>query len=96
MKQAYIIHGWGGTTTESWFPWLKKELKSRGFKVEVPAMPNPNTPKIRDWVDNLNILKDKLSALTINVGDKEHINGEAGIFKLPEILKIIGEIDNED
>ena len=186
MNQAYIIHGWGGTTTESWFPWLKKELENKNFKVEIPAMPNPDAPKIKDWVGKLNkivkineelilighsigcqtvlrfleclkekqkikaailvapwltlqnleegedeiakewvetplnfekikkhcenfvliysstdpypgvedmpILRESLNALSVNVGDKGHINGEAGVFKLPEILKIIEDI----
>src|SRR3989344_6770795 len=189
MKQAYIIHGWGGTTTESWFPWIKKELENKGYKVEIPAMPNPDTPKIKDWVGKLNkivkvnnetylighsigcqtilrfletlkekqkikaailvapwltlqnleegedeiakewvetslnfkkikshaekfvliysstdpypgfedlsILRKNLNASpVINIGDKGHINGEAGIFKLPELLSIIDKIEN--
>ena len=189
MKQVYIIHGWGGTTTESWFPWIKKELENKNYKVEIPAMPNPDTPKIKEWVDKLNkivkvnneailighsigcqtvlrylgglktkqrikaailvapwltlqnleegedetakewvetplnfekiknhteevvliysstdpypgfedltILRKNLnSATVINIGDKGHINGEAGVFKLPELLSIIEEIEN--
>ncbi len=187
MKQVYIIHGWGGTTTESWFPWLKKELENKKFKVEIPAMPNPDTPKIKEWIGRLNkivkvndetilighsigcqailrfleglkekqkikaailvapwltlqnleegeddiakewvetqlnfekikkhcenfvliysstdpypgfedltILRKSLSAIPVSLGDKGHINGEYGIFKLPEILDIIEEIN---
>ena len=187
MKKVIIIHGWGGTTTESWFPWLKKELENKKFKVDIPAMPNPDSPKIKEWVDKLNkiiklneetylighsigcqailrfldvlkteqkikaiilvapwltlknleegeeeiakewvetplnfekikkhsekfvliysstdpypgsedltILRKKLDALSINLGDRGHINGEYGVFELPELLDIIGEIE---
>ena len=30
MKKVFIIHGWEGYPEEGWFPWLKKELESRG------------------------------------------------------------------
>ena len=40
MKRVFIIHGWGGNPEESWFPWAKRELEQRGFKVFIPAMPD--------------------------------------------------------
>ncbi len=53
MKRAFIIHGWDGHPEECWFPWLKKELESKGFTVSVPAMPNTEEPDIEAWVGNL-------------------------------------------
>ncbi len=53
MKKVFIIHGWGGFPKEAWFPWLKKELEKQGFKVKVPQMPDPETPKIKSWVAHL-------------------------------------------
>ena len=50
--KAFLIHGWEGYPEEEWFPWLKKELKNRGFQVQVPAMPNPEYPKIEKWVSS--------------------------------------------
>ena len=50
MKRVFIVHGWDGRPQNGWFPWLKKELEERGFKVFVPAMPNPSEPKIETWV----------------------------------------------
>jgi len=47
---VFIIHGWDGYPEEGWFPWLKKELEQRGFEVFVPAMPNPDEPKIEEWI----------------------------------------------
>ncbi len=52
-KRVFIIHGWYGYPEEGWFPWLKKELESRGFKAQVPSMPNPKHPKIEEWVSFL-------------------------------------------
>lgn len=39
-KRVFIIHGWDGYPEEGWFPWLKKELETRGFEVIVPQMPD--------------------------------------------------------
>ena len=52
-KRVFIIHGWDGYPEEGCFPWLKKELEKQGFRVEVPAMPNPLTPTIDEWVPHL-------------------------------------------
>lgn len=46
MKRVFIIHGWDGYPKEWWYPWLKQELEARSFEVYVPAMPDPEGPKI--------------------------------------------------
>lgn len=52
-KRVIIVHGWGGNPQEAWFPWLKQQLEQRGFWVEVPNMPEPDTPKKELWVPHL-------------------------------------------
>lgn len=49
-KRLIIVHGWGGSPDEGWFPWLKNEAEKLGFSVSVPAMPNTNEPRIFNWV----------------------------------------------
>ena len=53
MKRAIIVHGWDGFPQECWFPWLKRELESRGFAVTVPQMPDAAHPHIETWVPKL-------------------------------------------
>lgn len=53
VKKVYIIHGWEGYPENNWFPWLKKELEKRKFKVIIPSMPNTEEPKIEEWVSFL-------------------------------------------
>ncbi len=53
VKRVFSIHGWGGSPDTDWHPWLKQELDKKGFKVEVPAMPEPLNPKISSWVSTL-------------------------------------------
>lgn len=93
MKKVYIVHGWGGSPEEGWFPWLKKELEKRGFKVFIPAMPNPAEPKIETWVPFLSQLVDTPDVNTFFVG---HSIGCQTIIRyletLPEDVKIGGAV----
>ena len=68
MKRVFIIHGWGGNSEEGWFPWLKKELKEKGFQVEVPDMPHSEIPKISSWGSHLNKIIGKADNNTFLVG----------------------------
>lgn len=52
-KKVFIIHGWSGNPEEGWFPWLKNELEKKGYRVEVPHMPNADEPNIERWVSYL-------------------------------------------
>lgn len=70
MKKVYLIHGWGGSSEEVWFDWLKQELPKKGFEVEAFDMPNTNSPKIEEWVKYLekNIADEDIGERTFFVG----------------------------
>ena len=53
VKRVFIIHGWDGYPEEGWFPWLKRELETRGFNVSIPAMPDSRHPTISAWVSHV-------------------------------------------
>lgn len=53
-KRVVIVHGWSGYPAEGWFPWLKAELKKKGFAVQILKMPHSENPKIGEWVSFLN------------------------------------------
>jgi len=53
MKRAIIIHCWEGVPEYCWYPWMKRELESSGFVVQVPAMPETELPTQRLWVPTL-------------------------------------------
>jgi len=38
---------------KGWRLWLKNQLEKNGFDVESPAMPNPDHPKMEEWVSHL-------------------------------------------
>ncbi|MEK7130198.1 MAG: alpha/beta hydrolase, partial [Patescibacteria group bacterium] len=50
---VFIVHGWDGYPEEGWFPWLKKKLEEKEFKVFVPQLPQANEPRINKWVPAL-------------------------------------------
>lgn len=52
-KLAVIVHGWGGSPLDGWYPWLAAELEARGYAVAVPAMPDTDVPEITPWVQTL-------------------------------------------
>ena len=50
MKRVVICHRWGGTPDSVWYSWVKLELERRGFTVEVPALPDPDAPRLEKWL----------------------------------------------
>jgi len=82
-KRVFIIHGWGGNPEEGWFPWLKKELEKIGFQVIIPLMPNPDEPKIIEWVSYLSEVVGKADEDTFLIG---HSIGCQTILRFLETL----------
>lgn len=68
MKRVFIVHSWDGFPEEGWYPWLKKELESKGFVVQVPSMPNPDEPKIEEWASFLKNIVGKPNKETYFIG----------------------------
>jgi predicted alpha/beta hydrolase family esterase len=91
IKRAFIVHRWGGTPGADWYPWLKKELEKKGFKVEVPTMPNTSEPKINDWVSHLKKVVGKLDNETYFVG---HSIGCQAIMRFLEKEDYDGKLGN--
>jgi len=52
-KRVFLVHGWGGTPESNWLPWLRGQLKQKGFEVHVPQLPNTEVPRIDSWVKTL-------------------------------------------
>ncbi|MFH0890537.1 MAG: alpha/beta hydrolase [Candidatus Liptonbacteria bacterium] len=93
IKRVFIIHGWDGYPEEGWFPWLKQELEKVGFEAFVPQMPDPATPRIKNWVLALASTVGQVDENTYFVG---HSMGCQAIVRyletLPDGIKIGGAV----
>ena len=90
MKRVFIVHGWGGSQENCWFPWLKRELEKNNFVVQVPAMPHPENPTIEDWVNCLAEAVGEADSETYFVG---HSIGCQTILRyIEQIQKPIGGV----
>lgn len=79
MKNVFIIHGVDGYPEENWFPWLRRELETRGYRVIVPQFPTPEGQTLENWLEVLEPYEDLLEG-SIVVG---HSLG------VPFLLKVI-------
>lgn len=89
MKKAFIIHGWSGKPDKGFRPWLKAELEKNGYKVEVPAMPDADHPKIENWIPFLMQTIRNPDAKTVLIGHS--LGATAALMylqKLPEGVKM--------
>ncbi|MFC1633006.1 RBBP9/YdeN family alpha/beta hydrolase [Patescibacteria group bacterium] len=90
-KRIFILHRWGGNPKTDWYLWLKEELEKKGYKVNVPEMPNTDEPDIEEWLESLTKLVGKADTDTYFVG---HSIGVQAILRyldtLPEDAKIGG------
>lgn len=85
MKNASIFHGTGGTPDLFWFPYLQSELKSRGFDVWLPQLPQADKPDINVWLP-FALSEGRYDEETILIG---HSAG------CPLILSILENIDSK-
>lgn len=53
MKRAVIVHCWDGRPDYCWYPWVKQQLEKIGYRVDVPAMPETEAPKLALWLPKL-------------------------------------------
>jgi uncharacterized protein len=93
QKRVFIIHGWDSKPEDCWFPWLKKELESRGFAVIIPAMPKPEEPRIGSWVPTLAQAVGTSDEQTYFVGHSMGCQTIARYLEsLPEGIKVGGAV----
>ncbi|MDO8509384.1 MAG: alpha/beta hydrolase [Nanoarchaeota archaeon] len=97
MKRVFIIHGWDYNPKINWYPWLKKELENKKYKVIVPEMPNTSEPDIKNWVSHLSQVVGKLDEKTYFVGHSigcqtimRFLEKEKSNIKIPKVVFVAG------
>ncbi len=60
MKKALILICWYGSPESNWFPWLKTELKKKGYGVTVPDLPTirTNLPDMEQMLKTIKVDED--------------------------------------
>lgn len=84
MKNAIIFHGTGDTNNDFWFPYIKEELKAKGFEVWLPQLPNSKKPNIKDWLTFI-LENGKFTSETVLIG---HSAGAQIILSILENIDV--------
>lgn len=63
-----IIHGVYANPDSNWFPWLKKELESRGHEVIIPKFPTPLDQTLESWLRVISHFEEKINEETVLIG----------------------------
>lgn len=83
MKNAFIIHGTGGSPEGNWFPWMKQKLEERWYRVFVPKFPTPENQCLDSWKQVFEQYTDHINAETIFVA---HSLGPAFVLSVLEVI----------
>ncbi len=85
MKNALILHAWYDSPSGQWYPWLKKELESKGYTVSLPELPTMGTSNPDMEIMLKYIFENKLvEADTVVIG---HSLGSVLALRLAERVK---------
>lgn len=82
-KKVIIFHGTGAKPTSFWYPWLAKQLESKGYVVEIPYYPDINRVDIASFLPKV-LHEHSFDQNTILIG---HSAGA------PLLLSILENID---
>jgi len=83
-KNAIVLHGISGNPEQFWFPWLRKRLEEKGYKVWTPQLPESDNPQIELWLPYI-LEKGSFSEETVVIG---HSAASPAILALLEKLTV--------
>jgi uncharacterized protein len=83
MRKAVIIHCWAGQPDFAWYPDTKKRLEAMDFSVDVPEMPDTNSPKLALW---LPVLQQHASMPDKDLFLIGHSSGGVTVMRYLELL----------
>ncbi|MEQ8524729.1 alpha/beta fold hydrolase [Gracilimonas sp.] len=52
-SKVLILHGYGASSNDHWFQWLKEELRMRNFEASIVEFPNSSNPDPAEWLKTL-------------------------------------------
>ncbi|MEA1926072.1 MAG: leucine--tRNA ligase [Patescibacteria group bacterium] len=66
--KVLIIHGFEGSSSRNWFPWIKKEFEKMGCEVFAPDISDSFHPNVETWMEDLKPFIRKLNENSIIIG----------------------------
>lgn len=82
MTKVFLIHGLEGSPNGGWRPWLMRELEKQEIYACALAMPNPDDPKLAEWLEEIRRHVDR--NLTDNIYLVGHSLGGTAIIRYLE------------
>lgn len=76
-----MIHGYCGSRSEHWFPWLKEELEQQGENVYIIDLPSPDAPNPDEWQE---ALENQVPTLDRNTYFVTHSLGSIALLRYLE------------
>jgi predicted alpha/beta hydrolase family esterase len=67
MNNAIIFHGTECKPSDFWYVWLKQQLETAGYKVELPYYPDLNRVPIKDFLPKI-VRNHSLDNKTVLIG----------------------------
>lgn len=68
MKIVYLVHCWGGSIHDGWYPWISNILEQSGVRFKSLVMPNADEPTIPLWIETLEKSIEVLDENTYFIG----------------------------
>jgi len=81
--KTILFHCTGGSPDSFWYPYIKENLKQRGYEVSIPAFPNPNAPTLAGSLPVA--LQENYDEETILIG---HSSGATLILSVLESINV--------
>ncbi len=90
-KTVLVLHGWDGSSTKGWIPWLRETLEKLGYTVIVPDLPHSGTPDLAEQLAFLGQYDNQIDENTIIIGHSlgAHLAAHYITQKKKKIAKLI-------
>ena len=72
-KTALILHAWFSKSGSNWYPWLKRQLEDKNYKVYLPELPTmnmqmPDLEKQIDFINGLVFIEENTTIIGHSLG----------------------------
>ena len=89
-QKVVLLHGFGGSPSKNWLPWLKQSLEQEGFEVSAPALPDSRHPVSEAWIDA--IVKELETLGEDDIVIAHSLGAQALLKAIPVAKKKIGHV----